>query len=150
MPFTLNLCYFVNKGNVRLVYSLLKVPQLDYWSIGQVIVLTNGALTLMSSIKINKNEILKSSWNIFLCPGLNPIPTEEIVTHYNELRSDMVLLYELKQALDNYQFELQSLKHQYEAVHPGEVSVEFFFRGLIEGTVTRESHCTEIEEDEPA
>ncbi|KAL1462306.1 hypothetical protein WDU94_014149 [Cyamophila willieti] len=52
--------------------------------------------------------------------SLNPVPTEQIVTQYNELRSDMVLLYELKQALDNYQFELQSLKHQYEAMHPGE------------------------------
>jgi hypothetical protein len=49
---------------------------------------------------------------------LRPIPTEEICNHFNELRSDMVLLYELKMALANCEFELQTLKHQYEAVHP--------------------------------
>lgn len=42
----------------------------------------------------------------------NPIPTEEICIHFNELRSDMVLLYELKLALANCEFELQTLRHQ--------------------------------------
>ncbi|XP_042894974.1 DNA methyltransferase 1-associated protein 1 [Parasteatoda tepidariorum] len=42
----------------------------------------------------------------------NPIPTEEICQHFNELRSDMVLLYELKLALANCEFELQTLRHQ--------------------------------------
>lgn len=50
---------------------------------------------------------------------LNPMPTEEICLHFNELRSDMVLLYELKMALSNYEFELQTLRHQYEAFNPG-------------------------------
>uniref|UniRef100_A0A8D9DTN3 DNA methyltransferase 1-associated protein 1 n=1 Tax=Cacopsylla melanoneura TaxID=428564 RepID=A0A8D9DTN3_9HEMI len=66
--------------------------------------------------KIKALEQMLQDLNI----SLNPVPTEEIVTQYNDLRSDMVLLYELKQALDNYQFELQSLKHQFEAMHPGE------------------------------
>lgn len=45
-----------------------------------------------------------------------PMATAEIVLHFNELRSDMVLLYELKMALANSEFELQTLKHQYEAL----------------------------------
>ncbi|CAG2100680.1 unnamed protein product [Medioppia subpectinata] len=50
---------------------------------------------------------------------LHPMPTEDICQHFNELRSDMVLLYELKMALANCEYELQSLKHQYEASQPG-------------------------------
>merc|ERR1712113_404541 len=53
--------------------------------------------------------------------GLEAQPpcTEEILTEFNELRSDMVLLYELKNALTNSEFELTSLQHQYEALVPG-------------------------------
>lgn len=47
-----------------------------------------------------------------------PVPTEDISVQFNELRSDMVLLYELKMALANCEFELQTLKHQYEALQP--------------------------------
>ncbi|GFT91027.1 DNA methyltransferase 1-associated protein 1 [Nephila pilipes] len=46
----------------------------------------------------------------------NPIPTEDICLHFNELRSDMVLLYELKLALANCEFELQTLRHQTEVL----------------------------------
>ncbi|GIX84914.1 DNA methyltransferase 1-associated protein 1, partial [Caerostris extrusa] len=46
----------------------------------------------------------------------NPIPTEEVCLHFNELRSDMVLLYELKLALANCEFELQTLRHQAEVL----------------------------------
>lgn len=53
---------------------------------------------------------------------LNPMPTEEICTHFNELRSDMVLLHELKTAYSTCEFELQTLRHQYEALCPGKVS----------------------------
>ncbi|KAI1288071.1 DNA methyltransferase 1-associated protein 1 [Halotydeus destructor] len=49
---------------------------------------------------------------------VRPMPTEEISTHFNDLRSDMVLLYELKMALANCEFELQTLKHQVEALKP--------------------------------
>uniref|UniRef100_A0A1L8DX30 DNA methyltransferase 1-associated protein 1 n=2 Tax=Nyssomyia neivai TaxID=330878 RepID=A0A1L8DX30_9DIPT len=48
-----------------------------------------------------------------------PPPTEEICMAFNELRSDMVLLCELRTALATCNFELESLKHQYEAVCPG-------------------------------
>ena len=50
---------------------------------------------------------------------LQPMPTEEITTQFNELRSDMVLLYELKNALSSCQLELQSLKAQFETLCPG-------------------------------
>ncbi|KAF5275371.1 hypothetical protein FQA39_LY06828 [Lamprigera yunnana] len=50
---------------------------------------------------------------------LNPTPTEEICQHFNELRSDMVLHMELKAALVTCEFELQSLRHQFEALNPG-------------------------------
>ncbi|CAL8111770.1 unnamed protein product [Orchesella dallaii] len=43
------------------------------------------------------------------------IPTEEIVTSFNELRSDIVLLYELKSMLAACDMEIQSTAHQYEA-----------------------------------
>jgi DNA methyltransferase 1-associated protein 1 len=59
---------------------------------------------------------------MFLISELNPMPTEEICIHFNELRSDMVLLYELKTALATCEYELQTLRHQYEALNPGKVS----------------------------
>lgn len=44
------------------------------------------------------------------------IPTEEIVVHFNELRSDIVLLYELKSMLAACDMEIQSTAHQFEAL----------------------------------
>lgn len=52
---------------------------------------------------------------------INPIPSEDIVTNFNELRQDIVLLYELKLALANCEFELQTLRHQYETLAPGKL-----------------------------
>lgn len=52
---------------------------------------------------------------------LNPIPTEEVVHHFNELRQDIVLLYELKLALANCEYELQTLRHRFETLAPGKV-----------------------------
>ncbi|KAL1500989.1 hypothetical protein ABEB36_006397 [Hypothenemus hampei] len=54
---------------------------------------------------------------------MNPTPTEEICQHFNELRSDMVLLMEIKAALSTCDYELQSLRHQYEALAPGKTLV---------------------------
>lgn len=48
-----------------------------------------------------------------------PPPTEEICVAFNELRSDLVLLSELRSALATCTFELESLKHQYESACPG-------------------------------
>eukprot|EP00795_Rhopilema_esculentum_P004303 gene4303-20503_t len=49
---------------------------------------------------------------------LYPMPTEKIVLEFNELRNDLLLLYELKQALGNCEFELQTLKHKFELLAP--------------------------------
>lgn len=54
---------------------------------------------------------------------LNPPPTEQICQQFNELRSDIVLHYELKSALSTCDYELQSLRHQYEALAPGKVII---------------------------
>ncbi|KAF7266772.1 DNA methyltransferase 1 associated protein 1 isoform X3 [Rhynchophorus ferrugineus] len=54
---------------------------------------------------------------------LNPTPTEDVCQHFNELRSDMVLLMEIKSALGTCEYELQSLRHQYEALAPGKTLV---------------------------
>lgn len=40
----------------------------------------------------------------------NPPPIEEICTAFNELRSDMVLLHELRTALASCEFELETAK----------------------------------------
>jgi hypothetical protein len=45
-----------------------------------------------------------------------PIATETICDQFNDLRSDIVLLYELQQALTNCEFELQSFRHRYEPI----------------------------------
>ena len=52
---------------------------------------------------------------------LNPIPTESICQKFNDLRSDLVLMYDLRTVLLNYVFELQTLSHQYECNCPGKV-----------------------------
>jgi len=48
-----------------------------------------------------------------------PMPTEEICQNFNELRNQLLLLYELKQAMGNCEYELQTMKHQYEMLCPG-------------------------------
>lgn len=68
------------------------------------------------------SKALQNKSNFLLClclsvdPDLNPMPTEEIVQMFNELRSDLVLLYELKQAHSNCEYEQQMLRHRYEAL----------------------------------
>lgn len=59
--------------------------------------------------------------NTFRFVELNPPPTEQICQQFNELRSDIVLHYELRSALSTCDYELQSLRHQYEALAPGKV-----------------------------
>lgn len=47
-----------------------------------------------------------------------PMPTENICQSFNELRSDLLLLYEIKVNLANTDFEIQSIKNQLAAVKP--------------------------------
>ncbi len=50
---------------------------------------------------------------------VTPMPTADVAAEFNLLRNDMVLLYELKNALSACEVELQSLKAQYETLCPG-------------------------------
>ena len=45
-----------------------------------------------------------------------PIATEAVCEQFNELRSDIVLLYELHQALNNCEFDMQSFRLRYEPI----------------------------------
>lgn len=45
-----------------------------------------------------------------------PIATENICEQFNELRSDIVLLYDLQQALTSWEYELQTSRHRYESI----------------------------------
>ena len=54
-----------------------------------------------------------------------PIATEAACEQFNELRSDMVLLYELHQALISQDYELQTLRHRYESVLVAKVIKKF-------------------------
>ena len=62
-------------------------------------------------------------FNFILFLELNPIPTEEVCTLFNELRSDIVILNEIKNALPTCMFEIQTFKHQYEAYKPEQVLI---------------------------
>ena len=55
-----------------------------------------------------------------------PIATESICEQFNELRSDIVLLYELQQALTNCEYELQTIRHRYEPALQAKVSLPVF------------------------
>lgn len=80
--------------------------------------LRTARMKLPSSLGLKKSKAIEN-----MCGELGletqPPCTEEICTEFNELRSEMVLLYELKNALTNSEFELTSLKHQYEGIVPG-------------------------------
>jgi len=49
------------------------------------------------------------------------MPTREIASAFNDLRQDIVLLYELKLALANCEYELQTLRHRHGEVVTGQV-----------------------------
>ena len=80
--------------------------------------LRSSRMKLPTSLGMRKSKAIEN-----MCGELGlesgPPCTEEILTEFNELRSEMVLLYELKNALTNSEFELSSLQHQYEALVPG-------------------------------
>ena len=80
--------------------------------------LRSSRMKLPTSVGMKKSKAIE-----FMCGELGlesgPPCTEEILTDFNELRSEMVLLYELKNALTNSEFELSALQHQYELLVPG-------------------------------
>lgn len=73
-----------------------------------------GCFSCSSEADVDKTR--SEAAGFCLCLDLNPMPTEEIVQMFNELRSDLVLLYELKQAHSNCEYEQQMLRHRYEAL----------------------------------
>lgn len=54
-----------------------------------------------------------------MCLEPNPIPTEEVCQNFNDLRNEIVLLNELKNACSSSVFELHSLRHEYEVLNRG-------------------------------
>ncbi|XP_069088959.1 DNA methyltransferase 1-associated protein 1 isoform X1 [Pleurodeles waltl] len=89
----------------------IKFP--DFKSAG--VTLRSQRMKLPSSVGQKKIKALEQMLTE-LGVDLIPMPTEEIVHMYNELRSDLVLLYELKQAYANCEYELQMLRHRHEAL----------------------------------
>uniref|UniRef100_A0A8C6WSW5 DNA methyltransferase 1-associated protein 1 n=1 Tax=Neogobius melanostomus TaxID=47308 RepID=A0A8C6WSW5_9GOBI len=70
-----------------------------------------------AGVTLRSQRVMKiSKYGSVFYLDLNPLPTEEIVQMFNELRSDLVLLYELKQAHSNCEYEQQMLRHRYEAL----------------------------------
>ncbi|XP_050541336.1 DNA methyltransferase 1-associated protein 1 [Daktulosphaira vitifoliae] len=83
----------------------------------------SGVSTRSQRMKIPANVSQKKVKNVeqalqSLKIKLNPIPTEDICQNYNDLRNEIVLLNELKAACSSSEFELQTLKHQYETLNP--------------------------------
>jgi hypothetical protein len=58
------------------------------------------------------------------------MPTDDVVVHFNELRQDIVLLYELKLALANCDYELETLRHRLETVAPGKALSLLFYQSM--------------------
>ena len=46
------------------------------------------------------------------------MPNEDMVQHFNELRQDIVLLYELKLALASCEYDQQMLHHRHDTLNP--------------------------------
>lgn len=67
---------------------------------------------------------------------LNPTPTQEIVTSFNELRQDIILMYELKMALASCEYELQTLRHRFETLAPGRIGELGLTSSKLETVVT--------------
>ncbi|KAL0604573.1 DNA methyltransferase 1-associated protein 1 [Plecturocebus cupreus] len=89
----------------------IKFP--DFKSAG--VTLRSQRMKLPSSVGQKKIKALEQML-LELGVELSPTPTEELVHMFNELRSDLVLLYELKQACANCEYELQMLRHRHEAL----------------------------------
>lgn len=97
--------------NVNVLEAGIKFP--EFKAAGAS--LRSHRMKLPGSVGQKKSKAIESLLQE-LAIDLRPVPTDEICQNFNELRSDMVLLYELKLALSNCEYELQTLKHQYETV----------------------------------
>ncbi len=80
--------------------------------------------------KFIKMGVLYCSIFCFYYTEINPMPTENIAGDFNELRQDIVLLYELKLALANCEYELQTLRHRFETLAPGRVGKVYLYEAV--------------------
>uniref|UniRef100_A0A915HZ93 DNA methyltransferase 1-associated protein 1 n=1 Tax=Romanomermis culicivorax TaxID=13658 RepID=A0A915HZ93_ROMCU len=58
----------------------------------------------------------------------HPMAVDDVVTQFNDLRSDLMLLYELKLALTTCQYDLETLKHQYQSTTNKELTIPVHLR----------------------
>lgn len=101
-------------ANLEAAVGGIKFP--DFKSSG--VSLRSQRMKLPPSVGQKKSKAIEQMLSeIGLDP--NPIPSDAMCNEFNELRSDMVLLYELKNALATCDQELHSLKAQYETLCPG-------------------------------
>lgn len=92
----------------------IKFPDLR----GTGVSLRSQKMKLPTNVGQKKTKALEAMLQEFKIDP-NPPPTDEICNAFNELRSDMILLYELRTAVSAAcNFELESLKHQYEVLCP--------------------------------
>jgi len=92
----------------------IKFPEIK----GSGVFLRSSKLKMPPSVGNKKSKAVEQLLEE-LGVDLFPMPTEEICQHFNELRNQLLLLYELKQAMGNCEYELQTMKHQYELTCPG-------------------------------
>ncbi|XP_065834656.1 DNA methyltransferase 1-associated protein 1-like [Oscarella lobularis] len=75
----------------------------------------SSKLKIPSSVGQRKLKVIETLLDDF---GINltPMPTEQVCTEFNEVRNDILLLLDLKAAVDSCEYELQTLRHRFEAV----------------------------------
>lgn len=96
---------------VKAESSGVKFPE----SKGAGVYLRSGRMKMPGSVGTKKAKAVEQLLEE-LGVDLMPMPTEHISHQFNELRNEMILLYDLKQAAGNCEFEIQSLKHRLEAL----------------------------------
>lgn len=101
-------------GEKQVEAAGVKFPE----SKGAGVYLRSGKMKMPASVGTKKAKAVEQLLEE-LGVDLQPMPTEAICQNFNELRNDMILLYELKQAASNCEFELQTQKHRLEALAPG-------------------------------
>eukprot|EP00096_Caligus_rogercresseyi_P001389 TRINITY_DN1219_c0_g1_i1.p1 TRINITY_DN1219_c0_g1~~TRINITY_DN1219_c0_g1_i1.p1 ORF type:complete len:513 (-),score=232.03 TRINITY_DN1219_c0_g1_i1:583-2121(-) len=101
----------------------IKFPEISS-SKGPSIYLRSHRMKLPPSVGQKKTKAIETMLSEI--PGLenSPMATEDLSTAFNDLRSDMVLLYELKNALALCESELSSIRAQYEALAPHKSTLE--------------------------
>uniref|UniRef100_A0A0N5A916 DNA methyltransferase 1-associated protein 1 n=1 Tax=Syphacia muris TaxID=451379 RepID=A0A0N5A916_9BILA len=76
----------------------------------------------LGRVLVSYCNFLKYYISVFVLKNMLPIGDEEIVRGYNDFRSSIVLLQELKHTLQNAEYELESLRNKYNSF-TGKVSI---------------------------